>query len=233
MIPWLGQELAFPPVRTALAEPDGLLAAGGDLSPARLLLGYSLGIFPWFSEGEPILWWSPSRRMVLFPERLHVRRSLDKVLRNRPYRVTINTAFRQVIEACAAPREGAAGTWIIPPMVDAYCRLHALGAAHSFEVWMDGELAGGLYGVGLGRMFYGESMFSHRTDASKIAFVHMARHLARHGVEIIDCQMHTPHLESLGAMLIPRAKFLAKLKQSTLEPQADGMWTYRFDNEPS
>ncbi|WP_062789061.1 leucyl/phenylalanyl-tRNA--protein transferase [Aquitalea pelogenes] len=233
MIPWLGQELAFPPVRTALAEPDGLLAAGGDLSPARLLLGYSLGIFPWFSEGEPILWWSPSHRMVLFPERLHVRRSLDKVLRNRPYRVTINTAFRQVIEACAAPREGAAGTWIIPPMVDAYCQLHALGAAHSFEVWMDGELAGGLYGVGLGRMFYGESMFSHRTDASKIAFVHMARHLARHGVEMIDCQMHTPHLESLGAMLIPRAKFLAKLKQSTLEPQADGMWTYRFDNEPS
>jgi leucyl/phenylalanyl-tRNA--protein transferase len=233
MIPWLGQELVFPPVRTALAEPDGLLAAGGDLSSARLLLGYSQGIFPWFSEGEPILWWSPGHRMVLFPARLHVRRSLDKVLRNRSYHVTIDTAFRQVIEACAAPRAGTAGTWIIPPMVEAYCRLHALGAAHSIEVWMDGKLAGGLYGVGLGRMFYGESMFSHRTDASKIAFVHMARHLAHHGVEMIDCQMHTPHLESLGAMLIPRTQFLAKLKQSTLEPQADGMWTYRFDNEPS
>jgi len=233
MIPWLGQELVFPPVRTALAEPDGLLAAGGDLSPARLLLGYTQGIFPWFSEGEPILWWSPSRRMVLFPEQLHVRRSLDKVLRNRPFRVTVDTAFRQVIEACAAPRDGAAGTWIIPPMVDAYCRLHALGIAHSFEVWMDGELAGGLYGVGVGRMFYGESMFSRRTDASKIAFVHMARHLARHGVRMIDCQMHTPHLESLGATLIPRGLFLAKLKLSTLESQADSMWTYHFDNEPS
>jgi leucyl/phenylalanyl-tRNA--protein transferase len=233
MIPWLGQELVFPPVRTALAEPDGLLAAGGDLSPARLLLGYTQGIFPWFSEGEPILWWSPSRRMVLFPEQLHVRRSLDKVLRNRPFRVTVDTAFRQVIEACAAPRDGAAGTWIIPPMVDAYCRLHALGIAHSFEVWMDGELAGGLYGVGVGRMFYGESMFSRRTDASKIAFVHMARHLSLHGVRMIDCQMHTPHLESLGATLIPRSLFLAKLKLSTLESQADSMWTYHFDNEPS
>ncbi|WP_159878471.1 leucyl/phenylalanyl-tRNA--protein transferase [Aquitalea denitrificans] len=233
MIPWLGQELVFPPVRTALAEPDGLLAAGGDLSPARLLQAYTQGIFPWFSEGEPILWWSPSRRMVLFPEQLHVRRSLDKVLRNRPFRVTVDTAFRQVIEACAAPRDGAAGTWIIPPMVEAYCRLHALGIAHSFEVWMDGELAGGLYGVGLGRMFYGESMFSHRTDASKIAFVHMARHLAGQGVRMIDCQMHTPHLESLGATLIPRTLFLAKLKQSTLEPQADSMWIYHFDNEPS
>lgn len=233
MVPWLGRELVFPPVRTALAEPDGLLAAGGDLSPARLLLGYAQGIFPWFSEGEPILWWSPSQRMVLFPDRLQLRRSLDKVLRNRRYRVTIDSAFREVIEACAAPRAGAAGTWIIPPMVEAYCRLHALGVAHSFEVWMEEELVGGLYGVGLGRMFYGESMFSRRADASKIAFVHMARHLAAHGVEMIDCQMHTPHLASLGAMLIPRAQFLAKLKQSTLEPQADSMWTYRFDNEPS
>lgn len=233
MIPWLGHELVFPPVRTALAEPDGLLAAGGDLSPARLLLGYSQGIFPWFSEGEPILWWSPAQRMVLFPSRLRVSRSLDKTLRNRRYRVTLDSAFRQVMEACAAPRAGAAGTWIIQPMVEAYCRLHQIGAAHSFEVWMDGELVGGLYGVALGRMFYGESMFSRRTDASKIAFVHMARHLQALGVDMIDCQMYTPHLASLGATLIPRAEFIATLKNKTLEPQADSMWNYCFDHEPS
>jgi len=233
MIPWLGHELVFPPVRSALSEPDGLLAAGGDLSPARLLLGYSQGIFPWFSAEEPILWWSPSQRMVLFPPQLRVTRSLEKTLRNRRYRVTLDTAFREVMQACAAPRDGTPGTWIIPPMVEAYCRLHELGMAHSFEVWMDGELVGGLYGVGLGRMFYGESMFSHRTDASKIAFVHMARHLALHGVEMIDCQMYTSHLASLGAQLIPRAQFLATLKRNTLEPQADSMWTYHFDNEPS
>ncbi|PXX49077.1 MULTISPECIES: leucyl/phenylalanyl-tRNA--protein transferase [Aquitalea] len=233
MIPWLGHELVFPPVRTALAEPDGLLAAGGDLSPARLLLGYSQGIFPWFSEGEPILWWSPAQRMVLFPSRLRVSRSLDKTLRNRRYRVTLDSAFRQVMEACAAPRAGAAGTWIIQPMVEAYCRLHQIGAAHSFEVWMDGELVGGLYGVALGRMFYGESMFSRRTDASKIAFVHMARHLQAQGVDMIDCQMYTPHLASLGATLIPRAEFIATLKNKTLEPQADSMWNYCFDHEPS
>jgi leucyl/phenylalanyl-tRNA---protein transferase len=233
MIPWLGHELVFPPVRSALAEPDGLLAAGGDLSPARLLLGYSQGIFPWFSEGEPILWWSPSQRMVLFPSQLRVSRSLGKTLRNRHYRVTLDTAFRQVMENCAAPRAGAAGTWIIQPMVEAYCRLHQIGAAHSFEVWMDGELVGGLYGVALGRMFYGESMFSRRTDASKIAFVHMARHLQAQGVDMIDCQMHTPHLASLGATLIPRAEFIATLKNKTLEPQADSMWNYCFDHEPS
>ncbi|MBA4710704.1 leucyl/phenylalanyl-tRNA--protein transferase [Aquitalea aquatica] len=233
MIPWLGHELVFPPVRSALAEPDGLLAAGGDLSPARLLLGYSQGIFPWFSEGEPILWWSPSQRMVLFPPQLRVSRSLDKTLRNRHYRVTLDTAFRQVMEACAAPRAGAAGTWIIQPMVEAYCHLHQIGAAHSFEVWMEGELVGGLYGVALGRMFYGESMFSRRTDASKIAFVHMARHLQAQGVDMIDCQMHTPHLASLGATLIPRADFIATLKNKTLEPQADSMWNYCFDHEPS
>jgi len=233
MIPWLGHELVFPPVRTALSEPDGLLAAGGDLSPARLLLAYSQGIFPWFSEGEPILWWSPAKRMVLFPARLHISRSLSKTLRNRQYRVTVDTAFRQVMEACAAPREGANGTWIVTPMVEAYCRLHALGVAHSFEVWMEGQLVGGLYGVGLGHMFYGESMFSRRNDASKIAFVHMAQHLARHGVEMIDCQMHTAHLASLGACLLSRAQFLATLKNKTLEPQADTMWTYLYDNEPS
>ncbi len=233
MIPWLGPEPVFPPVSQALAEPDGLLAAGGDLSPVRLLTGYSQGIFPWFAEGEPILWWSPSHRMVLFPEELKLSRSLSKTLRNRPYSVTVDAAFPAVIEACAAPRPYADGTWITQAMIDAYCRLHGLGHAHSFEVWMDGELAGGLYGVSLGRMFYGESMFSRRTDASKIAFAHMARHLGEQGVAMIDCQMHTPHLARLGARMIPRGDFLANLKHACRQAPLDTFWTYRYSHESS
>ncbi|MDN0084864.1 leucyl/phenylalanyl-tRNA--protein transferase [Crenobacter sp. SG2305] len=233
MIPWLGPEPVFPPVELALADPDGLLAAGGDLSVRRLLAAYSHGIFPWFSEGDPILWWSPAERMVLFPEALKVSRSLTKTLRNRPYEVRTDYAFRAVMEACGSPRDGRQGTWIVPTMIDAYCRLYQHGYAHSFEVWEAGELVGGLYGVALGRMFFGESMFSRRRDASKLAFVHMARHLASCGVRMIDCQMHTPHLESLGAQLIRRERFLATLKEQIVLPQPDAMWTYRYQNEPS
>jgi len=233
VIPWLGPEPVFPPVEQALSDPNGLLAAGGDLSERRLLAAYSRGIFPWFSEGDPILWWSPAERMVLFPEALKVSRSLAKTLRNRRYEVRTDSAFRQVMEACGGPRDGQPGTWILPAMVDAYCRLHRHGYAHSFEVWEEGELVGGLYGVALGRMFFGESMFSLRRDASKIAFVHMARHLAGCGVRMIDCQMHTAHLESLGAQLIPRQRFLATLKEQSAQQQTDSMWTYWHQNEPS
>jgi len=233
MIPWLGREPVFPPVHTALADPDGLLAAGGDLSVSRLLAAYASGIFPWYSEGDPVLWWSPSRRMVIFPERLHVSRSLAKTLRNKPYEITMDLAFREVIEACAAPRGAGSGTWIVPEMVDAYCALHEAGHAHSLEVRMNGELVGGLYGVALGRMFFGESMFSRVTDASKIAFVHMVRHLGRQGFAMIDCQMYTAHLASLGAIPVLRAPFLATLQEQSRLSQADTTWKYHYTNVPS
>jgi leucyl/phenylalanyl-tRNA--protein transferase len=233
MIPWLGRELRFPAVGSALSDPDGLLAAGGDLSPQRLLLAYSHGIFPWYSPPEPILWWSPSRRMVLYPPRLRVSRSLDKRLRNARYRIRVDSAFRAVMEHCARPRPGQSGTWIVPEMVDAYCQLHAAGHAHSFETWVDGRLVGGLYGVALGGVFFGESMFSLERDASKLAFAHMARHLGAGGIGMIDCQMYTPHLESLGATLVPRAEFLANLEELARHPPAETLWTYSFDNEPS
>ncbi|GGY05874.1 leucyl/phenylalanyl-tRNA--protein transferase [Paludibacterium paludis] len=233
MISWLGREPVFPAPETALSNPDGLLAAGGDLSVPRLLAAYSNGIFPWYSDEDPILWWSPSRRMVMFPERLRVTRSLAKTLRNKSYEVTMDRSFRDVIEGCAAPRDGAGGTWIVPEMVEAYCGLFEAGHAHSVEVRMDGELVGGLYGVALGRMFFGESMFSRERDASKIAFVHMVRHLQRHGFAMIDCQMHTPHLESLGANPVLRAPFLATLREQIRYPQADAMWTYHYTNDPS
>nr|WP_294865102.1 leucyl/phenylalanyl-tRNA--protein transferase [uncultured Pseudogulbenkiania sp.] len=231
MVPWLNRELAFPSVENALIEPDGLLAAGGDLSPARLVLGYSQGIFPWFSPGEPILWWSPSERMVLFPAELRITRSLAKTLRNHPYEIRVDTAFREVMKACAAPRDGQPGTWIGPGMVDAYCHLHELGLAHAFETWQQGVLVGGLYGVALGRMFYGESMFSRVSNASKLAFVHMSRHLQSCGFAMIDCQMYTPHLASLGARRIPRHEFLATLKELVGLSAPEGMWSYRYSNE--
>lgn len=233
MIPWLGNELVFPAVQQALSEPNGLLAAGGDLSVRRLLLAYSQGIFPWFSPGDPILWWSPDSRMVLFPEHLRVTRSLAKTLRNKSYEIRLDTAFREVIEACARPRSHQSGTWIVSDMVEAYCQLHKLGYAHSFETWIDGQLVGGLYGVGLGRMFYGESMFSLCTDASKLAFVHMVRHMQQQGVAMVDCQMHTGHLESLGAQLIPRDEFIGHVSQATTLTQPQSMWVYHYCNEPS
>lgn len=213
MIGWLDETPRFPPLETALREPNGLLAVGGDLSPRRMLAAYSQGIFPWYSTGDPILWWSPDPRMVLFPDELKVSRSLAKTLRNKAYEVRFDTAFDEVITACAAPRADEAGTWIVPEMQTAYRRLHELGYAHSVETWMDGELAGGLYGVALGRVFYGESMFTRVRDASKIALVHLVRRLQAAGYGMIDCQMETAHLASLGARPIPRAEFARRLRE--------------------
>lgn len=224
MIPWIDNDTPFPPLETALREPNGLLAAGGDLSPQRLIEAYSRGIFPWFNPGEPVLWWSPDPRMVLFPGELKVSRSLRKTLKKRDYEVRVDTAFRQVMKACAAPRDGQGGTWITPAMIDAYTELHRLGLAHSVETWMEGKLVGGLYGISLGRMFYGESMFSLATDASKIAFVHLVRQLERWGYGMIDCQMKTAHLASLGAREIPRAEFSQKLSELVNFPGNIGYW---------
>lgn len=212
MIPWLHKNAPFPPLSRALAEPNGLLAAGGDLSAARLIDAYRQGIFPWYSEGEPLLWWSPDPRMVLVPAQLKISRSLGKRLRKRDYEVRVDSAFETVMRACAAPRGGQAGTWITGEMVAAYSELHRRGLAHSVETWIDGALAGGLYGVGLGRMFYGESMFARATDASKIALAHLARQLERWQFGMIDCQMQTAHLASLGAHAISRNVFVRELK---------------------
>jgi leucyl/phenylalanyl-tRNA---protein transferase len=208
----LEEHTPFPPLQAALHEPNGLLAIGSDLSPQRLLAAYARGAFPWYSAGEPILWWSPDPRMVLFPQELKVTRSLERRLKRHDYEIRFDSAFREVMQACSAtPRFGQDSTWIVPEMVEAYCRLHALGHAHSVETWMDGKLVGGLYGVAIGRMFYGESMFHHVTDASKIAFVHLVRYLQQHGFGMIDCQMKTSHLERFGAREIPRAEFALQL----------------------
>lgn len=205
---------AFPPVERALQEPNGLLATGGDLSVARLLDAYRHGIFPWFNPGDPILWWAPDPRMVLFPDEVRVSRSLAKRMRQGGFEIRTDTAFVEVMQACAAPRSreaGHTGTWIAPAMVAAYTRLHQQGYAHSVEVWEHGALVGGLYGVAIGRMFYGESMFSRMPDASKIALVHLCRQLQRWGFGMIDCQMETAHLASMGARPIARSIFCTKL----------------------
>lgn len=225
MIPWLYADTPFPPVSKALQEPNGLLAGGGDLSPQRLLAAYRRGIFPWYSAGEPILWWSPDPRMVLFPGEIRITRSLAKTLRNADYSVKLDTAFEQVIAACATtPRPGQDGTWITTEMQLAYLRLHALGYAHSVETWHDGRLIGGLYGVAIGRVFCGESMFSHATDASKIALAHLCRYLARREFGIIDCQMETAHLTSLGARPIPRDAYCARVAALVAEEVPPGRW---------
>lgn len=214
MIPWLNADEAFPPLAQALGEPNGLLAAGGDLSPERLLQAYRQGIFPWYSPGQPILWWSPDPRMVLFPGELKVSRSLAKRLRKDDYEIRFDTAFREVMLQCAlTERPGQDGTWITADIVEGYCRLHALGHAHSVETWMEGELVGGVYGVAIGRMFYGESMFHHATDASKLAFVHLVRRLQGEGFGMLDCQMKTAHLASLGAREISRDEFSQRLSE--------------------
>lgn len=214
MIPWLEPGDPFPPVDTALRDPDGLLAAGLELTPQRILDAYRQGIFPWFSEGQPVLWWSPDPRMVLVPSEIRVTPSMCKVLRNRPYEVRCDTAFEAVMRACAEPREGQAGTWISDHMIAAYGALHMQGWAHSVETWVDGELAGGLYGLALGKMFYGESMFSRARDTSKIALVHLARYLESQGYALIDCQMNTAHLASMGGREIARSEFCRVLSQS-------------------
>jgi leucyl/phenylalanyl-tRNA--protein transferase len=232
MIPWLSPHPSFPPVAQALSEPDGLLAAGGDLSLPRLLAAYRHGIFPWYSPGDPILWWSPSQRMVLNTAQLRVPRSFAKVLRNRRYQVVFDRDFEAVIRACAAPRDGQHGTWIVEDMIQAYLRLFRAGHAHSVETWQDGQLVGGLYAVNVGRMVYGESMFSRAPDASKIALAHLARHLHGHGLDLIDCQMHTGHLASMGARLMLRDDFIAAVAARVAAPVPAGVWEYCFDNEP-
>lgn len=213
MIPWLDASTDFPPADRALREPNGLLAAGGDLSIPRLLNAYRHGIFPWFNPGEPILWWSPDPRMVLVPNEFKVSHSLRKTLGRKIFEVRFDTAFETVMRACAAPRDGQAGSWIHEDMIAAYCALHELGYAHSVESWHNNQLVGGLYGVAIGRMFYGESMFSRVSDASKVALAHLALQLGRWHFGLIDCQMNTPHLASLGAREIPRIDFLIRVQE--------------------
>lgn len=216
MIPWLDTHNDFPPTECALRDPNGLLCAGADLSPQRLLAAYRRGIFPWFSAGEPILWWSPDPRMTLVPAQFACARSLRKTLSRGDYEVRLDTAFADVIQACASvPRKGQHGTWITPGIQAAYERLHTMGVAHSVETWIEGRLVGGLYGLAIGRMFYGESMFSNATDASKIAIAHLTRYLDRQGYGLIDCQMSTPHLASLGAREISRSDFLNQVSRLT------------------
>ena len=229
MIPWLTPETPFPPLGTALTHPNGLLAAGGDLSPQRLIAAYRCGIFPWFNEGDPILWWSPDPRMVLFPPELKISRSLRKTLKKANFTIRADSAFNQVVRACAEPRKERPGTWIHDEMIAAYTALHEMGLAHSIETWMEGELVGGLYGVAQGKMFFGESMFSRTTDASKIAFVHLVRHLERRGFKMIDCQMKTAHLASFGAREISREEFSLKLKELVNYPERVDKWC--MDNE--
>jgi leucyl/phenylalanyl-tRNA---protein transferase len=229
VIPWLEPEQPFPPVHRALREPNGLLAAGGDLSVKRLVAAYRQGIFPWYGEGQPVLWWSPDPRMVLYPREIAVSRSLRKRLRKRDFELRVDTCFVRVIHACAEPRAGQGGTWITDDMLEAYASLHAAGMAHSVETWIDGELTGGLYGVALGGVFFGESMFSRATDASKIALVHLARQLERWNFGIVDCQMATTHLASLGAREIPRKDFVRALSELVNYPTRTGKW--RFDND--
>ena len=222
MIPWITGDTPFPPLAEALSEPNGLLCAGADLSPQRIVDAYRQGIFPWFSADQPILWWSPDPRMVLFPAEFRISRSLRRTLRAGNYEVQLDSGFSEVIQACAeTPRSGQPGTWITQEMQSAYRQLFELGIAHSVEVRIDGHLVGGLYGLAIGRMFYGESMFSRVSDASKIAAAHLARFLEAQGFGMIDCQMNTPHLASLGAREIPRADFIARLRMLvTINAQA-------------
>jgi len=225
-IVWLSDDgaIAFPPVAHALTEPDGLLAAGGDLSPARLLNAYERGIFPWYAEGQPVLWWSPDPRAVLFPRDLHVSRSLRKRMRRRGIETRLDGAFETVITECSAPRSSGDGTWLTSEMIAAYTRLHQLGYAHSVESWRAGQLVGGLYGVCLGQVFFGESMYSRETDGSKIALVRLVDEAQARGIALIDCQIASPHLQSLGSTLIPRAEFVALLSK-LCHPHAPGRWT--------
>ncbi len=224
----LPQEIRFPPPQ--LAREDGLLAVDGDLSTPRLLTAYRMGIFPWFSEGDPLLWWSPDPRLVLFPQELRVSRRLARLVRSRRFAVTVDTVFERVITACARTRlENDEPTWIDERMIAAYTRLHREGYAHSVEAWQDDRLAGGLYGVSLGNCFFGESMFTHLSNASKVAFVTLVAWLQRQGFEMIDCQVSTPHLKSLGAVEIPRSWFLALLAKALKTSDRRGKW--RFDEE--
>ena len=209
----LNDDLIFPPV--SMADEDGILAIGGNLSTERLLLAYRSGIFPWYSEGEPIAWWSPDPRFVLFPEKLRVTKSMQTVLNNGTFRFTTNRAFSMVIQQCkTAYRKEQEGTWITPDILEAYTKLHELGFAHSAEAWHNGELVGGLYGIRMGNIFFGESMFSKQSNASKFAFIHYVRLLQKEKVTLIDCQVYSSHLESLGAKMISREKFINLLSEN-------------------
>jgi len=220
----LSDDLIFPSPH--LASEDGLLAVGGDLSQKRLLLAYSMGIFPWYSEAEPILWWSPDPRLILYPQELRISKSLKKTVKKGVFRVTADQAFEQVIAECARTRrENKEGTWIGEDMIKAYCKLHESGFAHSIEAWREERLAGGLYGVSLGRCFFGESMFTRIANASKVAFVSLVKHLKSTSIDIIDCQVTTRHLISFGAREIPRPLFLAQLKRSLTFPTLKGRWS--------
>lgn len=240
-IPWLDTESPFPDPSTALTEQDGaagLLAAGADLSPRRLLDAYRQGIFPWFSEHQPILWWSTDPRMVLKTAEFHVSHSLRKTLRKidrslregGPWEVRFDSAFASVMRACAAPRADQPGTWISPEVMEGYIGLHRLGHAHSAELWRDGQLVGGAYGVGIGRMFFGESMFARVPDASKIALAYLIHFLRSEGVQMIDCQQETSHLASLGARPMPRREFLAQMKPALDQPSI-AVWQPRLLDE--
>jgi leucyl/phenylalanyl-tRNA--protein transferase len=223
VLAWLEAKDPFPPVERALKNPNGLLAAGGELSVERLLEAYRRGVFPWYSGAEPVLWWSPDPRMVLYCDELKVPRSLAKSVRNKGYEVRVDTAFAAVLEGCSDRPQ----TWLGNDMRKAYLRLHRAGYAHSFETWLGRELVGGLYGVAMGRMFYGESMFSRSTDASKVALVSLVGELRARDFPLIDCQMHTPLLASLGARDIPRRAFLRELTALVNYPQPEGKWTSR------
>jgi len=223
-LPWLSDDDPLPPVERALRRPNGLLAAGGGLSVRRLVGAYSRGCFPWFSEGEPVLWWSPDPRMVLIPGELHVPKSLARRMRRGDVTVTADLAFADVIAACAEPRDDQAGTWITGEMMAAYLALHDAGHAHSIEAWQDGLLVGGLYGVALGRAFFGESMFTRVPDASKIALVTLVAQLQQWGFGMIDCQMKTQHLARFGAREIPRATFLRQLDVLVAQDAPPAPW---------
>ena len=225
MLARLGRDDPFPAIERALKDPNGLLCAGGDLSVGRLLDAYRRGIFPWYSGGEPLLWWSPDPRMVLYCDELKLPRSLAKNIRNKGYEVRSDTVFAEILQGCAAPRKEEAGTWLGRDMRAAYLRLHQEGYAHCFETWRDNELVGGLYGVAIGRMFYGESMFSRATDASKVALVALVQHLKARGFPLIDCQMNTPLLASLGARGISRRAFLRTLSTLVNYAEPPGKWT--------
>ena len=224
-LPWLDSpQSSFPDIGLALADPNGLLAAGGDLNPQRLLEAYSSGIFPWFEEGQPVLWWSPDPRMVLFPGDLRVSKSLQKTLNKPYYTVTLDESFAEVIACCAQPRGDSPGTWITAQMKTAYTQLFEAGHAHSVEVWRDGVLIGGLYGVALGQLFFGESMFSFESNASKIALVNLVKHLHQWNYKLIDCQVSSEHLESLGAIEISREEFRQQLHELLPRPGKSAPW---------
>jgi leucyl/phenylalanyl-tRNA--protein transferase len=229
---WLDETLVFPPVNEA--NRHGILALGGDLSVERLLLAYSSGIFPWYNEDEPIVWYSPNPRFVLFPEKLNVSKSMRQLLKKQPFQVTLDTNFRAVMTNCQqVKREGQSGTWITQDMLEAYCALHEKGYAHSVEVWQAGELVGGLYGVSLGRIFFGESMFAHVSNASKTGFITLVGELVKRGFELIDSQVYTPHLESLGGESIPRKQYIQLLKQAIEAGETMvGKWTSWLETTP-